>query len=341
MLITTLILLQNNMDLLTDDESDDDEMMRAVAPWACTHCTAHNPRNVSICQQCCRTDFNQKAALAVFANQPKKLPRWNCPRCTARNPGDCSVCFACNRRDLNHAEKINRAHQANNGNEYKILQALEETSIVFSDEPFECQICTEQVAKGDGVRLRSCLHTFCGVCIGRTIEAAETAVVKCPMTNCDGVIEDREIRSIVSQDIYDRHVERSMHEAKPKIANGHQCVTANCKGFWIYEHDKQNFRYTCLLCKKENCVSCKASHPGMDCKEYQDYVFYSTDENAIKTRQQLNAMLKSGEAMQCPQCKVCPFFLFFSLVFFSADGYSVFQSYQSYFTNQGCFVSHR
>ncbi|CAB4060186.1 RBCK1 [Lepeophtheirus salmonis] len=43
-------------------------------------------------------------------------------------------------------------------------------------------------------------------------------------------------------------------------------------------------------------------HEGMDCKEYQRYILAeSTDENSIKTREWIDGLINSGDALYCPK----------------------------------------
>ena len=46
------------------------------------------------------------------------------------------------------------------------------------------------------------------------------------------------------------------------------CQTADCTGWCVYEDAVNDF--PCPICKKTNCLLCKAIHEGMNCKEYQD-----------------------------------------------------------------------
>lgn len=88
--------------------------------------------------------------------------------------------------------------------------------------------------------------------------------------------------------VYEKHLQRSLVTAESQERNSFHCKTNDCPGWCIYE-DLVNF-FSCPVCKKENCLTCKAIHEGMNCKEYQeDLRIRSSNDKAAK---QTNKMLK-------------------------------------------------
>ena len=68
--------------------------------------------------------------------------------------------------------------------------------------------------------------------------------------------------------IYQKFLERSLTRAESVAQNSYHCKTADCRGWCIYE-DEANF-FSCPICCKTNCLTCKAIHEGMNCRQYQD-----------------------------------------------------------------------
>ena len=70
--------------------------------------------------------------------------------------------------------------------------------------------------------------------------------------------------------------------------NSFHCKTPDCQGWCIYE-DHVNF-FKCPVCNKENCLTCKAIHEGVNCKKYQDDLQAQANDNAAarRTRQMLD-----------------------------------------------------
>lgn len=97
---------------------------------------------------------------------------------------------------------------------YNELLSLDTTDVVLNSEPFECPVCFMKFAAKEGVVLRDCLHVFCRECVVNTIKYNDEAEVKCPyldeVYSCDSIIQEREIKSLVSKDIYEQHLAISL-----------------------------------------------------------------------------------------------------------------------------------
>ena len=112
------------------------------------------------------------------------------------------------------------------------------------------------------------------------------------------------IFQLVSSEIYDKYLARSLQTAESQAKNSFHCKTADCPGWCIYE-DHVNF-FVCPVCRKENCLTCKAIHQGMNCKQYQDdlRIRAANDKAANQTQTMIQKMVSDGDAMPCPQCQV-------------------------------------
>ncbi|XP_035244055.1 ranBP-type and C3HC4-type zinc finger-containing protein 1 [Anguilla anguilla] len=265
------------------------------------------------------------------APPPKPQLGWSCPVCTFVNkptrPG-CEMCGS--ERPANYQipdlyqpdeEEVLRIKQE----EFALMQyqqALEdqrqknfqnllqtdEHSLVPNDTELECPVCFIPILPGEGAILRECLHTFCRDCLKGTITNSMDAEVTCPFGDdtysCDCKLQDREIRSVLSPEEYQKFLELRLSIAETRSENSFHCKTPNCQGWCIYEDEVNEF--VCQLCNKTNCILCKAIHDGMNCKEYQDdlRIRAENDIAAKQTADMLNAMLTSGEAMHCPKCKI-------------------------------------
>ena len=84
------------------------------------------------------------------------------------------------------------------------------------------------------------------------------------------------------EEIYERYLRKSLSTAESQEINSFHCKTPDCQGWCIYE-DHVNF-FKCMVCKKENCLTCKAIHEGMDCRTYQDDLHAQANNNASARR---------------------------------------------------------
>ncbi|XP_019561758.2 uncharacterized protein LOC109430168 [Aedes albopictus] len=193
-------------------------------------------------------------------------------------------------------------------NHYMELVNLDSADLIANVDPFECPICFGQFSQYEGIVLRDCLHSFCKECLVNTINYCEEAEIKCPYMDttysCESTIQQREIKALVTKDMYEAHLAKSIRQAESKLDNTFHCETPNCRGWCIYEDDVNQFK--CPVCTIVNCLTCRAIHDGLDCKQYQDRLNSDCDTNieARRTKAVLQEMVDRGDAIVCPTCQV-------------------------------------
>ncbi|XP_025970586.2 sharpin isoform X2 [Dromaius novaehollandiae] len=278
----------------------------------------------------------------LFTNQPKPAPAsaalpspvqagWSCPKCTFINkptrPG-CEMCSTDRPADYvvpgsykpdetelwrmqQEQEGIlqyQQALEAERMRNFQQLLQMEAEVLVPNQEVLECRICYQQVAPGEGVLLRECLHNFCRDCLRQVINYSEEPEVACPFRDdsyaCGSHLQEREIRALVSPEEYRRFLERSLVLAERRTQNSFHCKTTDCRGWCIYEDSVNEFR--CPICQALNCLLCKAIHEGKNCRQYQDdlQVQAQNDAAARQTNDMLQTLVQLGEAMHCPTCLI-------------------------------------
>ncbi|XP_065676325.1 ranBP-type and C3HC4-type zinc finger-containing protein 1-like isoform X2 [Hydra vulgaris] len=262
---------------------------------------------------------------------------WECPKCTYRNIPTYPGCMICsNERPENYVIpenfvlQPNEAHRLMNEclaeqltleseevrknneilqakNNYQAMWNLMQLKLLRNENMFECPICFNDVEQGNGVVLRECLHEFCEACLAETINTNDSPEVACPYNDkyaCPAIITHQEIIEILLPDDYDKYLQRSLRVAESSNSNSFHCRKPNCPG-WCYYEDEVNF-FDCPICESRNCLTCRAIHLDKTCKEYQDElkIKAQNDENAKKTQEMFDEMIKRGDAMLCPSCLV-------------------------------------
>lgn len=193
-------------------------------------------------------------------------------------------------------------------NHYMELVNLDSAHVIANVEAFDCPICFGHFEQYEGVVLRDCLHTFCKECLANTINYSEEAEIRCPFMDpvysCESVIQQREIKALVTKEMYEAYLARSIRQAESKLDNTFHCKTPNCRGWCIYEDNVNQFK--CPVCTIVNCLTCRAIHDGLDCKQFQDRMQSDCDTNieARRTRDLLQEMVERGDAFVCPTCQV-------------------------------------
>uniref|UniRef100_A0A3Q0QT78 RanBP-type and C3HC4-type zinc finger-containing protein 1 n=1 Tax=Amphilophus citrinellus TaxID=61819 RepID=A0A3Q0QT78_AMPCI len=256
---------------------------------------------------------------------------WSCPSCTYINkptrPG-CEICSTNRpenyvipggyrpdtlelRRIQKEKEAIRQYHQAREEERrqnFARLVMMDGQDLVPNPESVECRICYAGLQPGEGVLLRECLHCFCRECLCSVIMLSEEPEVSCPYRDdtysCCYFLQEREIRALVPAAEYERWLQRGLSVAESRCEGSYHCATPDCLGWCVYEDAVNVFH--CPVCKKHNCLICKAIHEGMNCKQYQDDLTARAinDSAARRTTHLLNTLVQSGEAMRCPQCGI-------------------------------------
>lgn len=171
-----------------------------------------------------------------------------------RKPIITSVIYKCSPTSAKEPPKVSQNH-------YQQLVSLDLSNIAPNLEKFECSICFMDIEPKAGAVLRECLHSFCKLCLASHIKYSDEAEVKCPFMDnqysCQSLMQEREIRSLVSKEEYDKHLARSIRQAENKIENTYHCKTPNCRGWCIFEDTSNIFR--CPVCTIVNCLTCRVS----------------------------------------------------------------------------------
>ncbi|NXH09366.1 HOIL1 protein, partial [Bucco capensis] len=297
--------------------------------------------SASEAQLCPQQQEQAQLLLASLSSQPgpaaPSLPGpaastgWSCPKCTFINkptrPG-CEMCSSERPEDYvvpggykpdetelwrmqQEQEGIRQYQQALETERLKNFQQLlqlEEEVLVPNQELLECLICYQQVAPGEGVLLRECLHNFCRECLRQLINYSEEPEVSCPYRDdsyaCSSHLQEREIRALVSAEEYRRFLERGLALAERRSANSFHCRRRDCRGWCICDEALSHFR--CPICQALNCLPCKAIHEGKSCRQYQEELKAKAqnDSAAQQTNDMLQTLVQLGEAMHCPTCMI-------------------------------------
>jgi len=228
---------------------------------------------------------------------------WQCCSCTFINEAVNSECAICSQKRPEYFVLSERNKKIKFDNYY----SFDVLDLNLNSEHYDCDICLEtDIGPNKGVILKDCLHVFCKECLKEHIMHSDEAIVKCPYSKdyvCGSVLQDREIRSILNEEDFDKFQQRSLRQVEAQMQNTFHCKTPNCIGFCVHDGDL-NFFY-CALCQKHNCVKCDAQHMEKTCEEYQNdlKIQEQNEKSAQLNENALKEMVRTGEAMNCPQCK--------------------------------------
>ncbi|KAK8771234.1 hypothetical protein V5799_025525 [Amblyomma americanum] len=240
---------------------------------------------------------------------------FTCPMCRRKNCADCHAIhegMTCEQYIEKFVADMDRGKLENPEEKKKRLQeqiALYERPSIQTTEEFECPICLVEVEPGMGIVLKNCHHQICEQCLADTAKNSQAAEVLCPCksddADCQMPVLDSDLRACLSEADYAALQERGLREAEntSKEPSFH-CKTPDCKGWCLHGREVEVF--DCPVCKRQNCLRCEAIHKDMSCADYQADLKRRA-ENDVAARASLNfleEMLKTEQAMRCPQCRV-------------------------------------
>lgn len=147
-------------------------------------------------------------------------------------------------------------------NDYIALMDMQMSRAVSNFVVFDCPICFTYTDIGAGITLKNCHHNFCNECLVHTILHSDTAIVKCPFANdsysCDCVVEDSEIKFLLTEDQFEIFLSKSIKIAELQIKNTVHCMIPNCIGWAIKETDEIKI-FICPVCEIINCLKCEVN----------------------------------------------------------------------------------
>jgi len=151
-------------------------------------------------------------------------------------------------------------------------------------EEKECKLCLVVTKKALQKDL-SCGHKYCINCLKSFFQnEIENKVfpVLCPNTTCRKEVAERDIRAVVTSDLWNKYETFSIKSAIEKYPNSFlYCPTPDCP--YVFFQGKNDPGYfKCPTCKKAYCINCKVPyHDDLSCESYQKKLQITTYISAL------------------------------------------------------------
>ncbi|KAJ4968988.1 hypothetical protein NE237_015689 [Protea cynaroides] len=183
------------------------------------------------------------------------------------------------------------------------LSSTETGESSCSNNPtFVCEICVEPKSQSELFNIKGCTHSYCSECMVRYVVSKiqeNITTIRCPESNCEGVLEPEFCRSILPPEVFDRWGSalcESLFLGSPKL----YCPYKNCSALLLDDGGviKES---ECPSCHRLFCAQCKVPwHSGINCQEFQ-----KLNENE-RTGEDIMLMelAKHKKWQRCPKCKV-------------------------------------
>lgn len=174
--------------------------------------------------------------------------------------------------------------------------AEEESSQCF------CSICMERKSTEEMfTNNNNCIHS-CEDCITKYIVSKikeNVAMVKCPILNCEAVLEPEICRTLIPPDVFERW-ETALCESLLIECNKVYCPFKDCSALLVDDGEELVTASECPNCRRLFCAQCSVPwHAGIECEEFQ---MLREDERG---REDIMVMelAKDKKWKRCPSCK--------------------------------------
>jgi E3 ubiquitin-protein ligase RNF144 len=135
-----------------------------------------------------------------------------------------------------------------------------------------CAICMEAKPVEEMFENQNCSHSFCENCVGSYLAAKiqeNTAMVKCPDPNCNGILEPHNCSTLIPKDVFERWG-KALCENLVLGSQKFYCPFNDCSAMLVNDEEEVVTASECPHCNRLFCAQCKVSwHSGVDCREFQ------------------------------------------------------------------------
>jgi len=171
--------------------------------------------------------------------------------------------------------------------------------------PFVCEICTDTKTMKDAFYISGCSHAYCSDCVVKYINSKlddNIVNIRCPVIECEGLLDPQFCRPILSDEVYDRWG-LLFCEALFKVSKKFYCPFADCSALLI--NDRMNpvknsecpncnrmFYARCMVPQHEVCARCRVPRQqGIECSEFEKLNMFM-------------CVAKDTEWRRCPKCRI-------------------------------------
>ncbi|KAF5743127.1 E3 ubiquitin-protein ligase [Tripterygium wilfordii] len=167
---------------------------------------------------------------------------------------------------------------------------------------FICDICVEAKTASDLFWIMGCSHSYCNDCMIKYVASKlqdNITNIRCPVSDCKGLLEPEYCRSILPKEVFDRWVD-ALCEAVILGSQKFYCPYKDCSALLIDDGDEIIRESECPNCRRMFCAQCKVMwHAGFECQDFQKL---HKDEREKEDIMLMNLAQKQSWR-RCPTCR--------------------------------------
>eukprot|EP00742_Colponemidia_sp_Colp-10_P004087 GILJ01004362.1.p1 GENE.GILJ01004362.1~~GILJ01004362.1.p1 ORF type:complete len:551 (-),score=53.45 GILJ01004362.1:1454-3106(-) len=219
---------------------------------------------------------------------------------------------------------------------------------IFTSSEHQCSICFDFKAGTSFLRLHSCRHFFCRVCLGghcsTLIQDGAVSLVTCPDTTCRARLLPTEVKEVVSEVLYEKFERFLLALSLDMMEDVVWCPDAAC-GFPVIS-DRHLSLGVCNKCGFSFCTSCQKSwHPGQTCSGTVAHPVREKKAAVVSTGVPVvinTTVLQIGEKMEgSHELRLCPFCRFAFYRFAGCDHMTCGRCFAAFDYQQSVLVSRK
>jgi len=180
----------------------------------------------------------------------------------------------------------------------------------LEDTTATCSICYLDLPVTSIIHPLACEHSFCRDCYTEYLEnkmkSFEVLKITCPQDGCPEIVTDERIKTILSEDRFQRYQELVQKKLSHKSWGQKYCPKAGCYKEFVPD---PNNKSTVCTCGIEICNVCSQEwHPGKPCIEIKDEEFAEyAKANNIKFCIVCKTAIDRVEGCLHVTCSVCDY----------------------------------
>jgi hypothetical protein len=177
-----------------------------------------------------------------------------------------------------------------------------------NQNPVECIVCMDDVAKGEALILSQCDHVFCVHCLKRHVEecgAQGKTLITCP-SQCDAEITQSELRDIVGVEIFEKIDRKALESAVAIDPTLHHCPTPDCMNIVCWSGSEDGIPMCdCRICHQKSCLICGQSpyHTSLTCGQFRASNTSMSNEEKERNEQQFQEYMRTSNIRVCARCQ--------------------------------------
>ncbi|XP_059633279.1 E3 ubiquitin-protein ligase RSL1-like [Cornus florida] len=171
---------------------------------------------------------------------------------------------------------------------------------------FICEICVEPKSYKESFSIMGCTHSYCSDCMIKYVASKlqdNITQIRCPVSDCKGLLEPEHCRSILPPEVFDRWGS-ALCEAVILGSEKFYCPYKDCSALLINDpvNGEVIRQSECPNCYRLFCAQCNVPwHLGIECAEFQK--LNNDEDEREEAGVRFKQLAEEKSWIRCPNCR--------------------------------------